>query len=102
MLRRVKDSAEVGVKIPQKTEITLSVPLSRSQHSWYLRILRGCDQLLSGEHRSSSVRQKYFSGLDGPAEQGVQPVGTQNTYRVVRNMLMELRKVGPAVQTVIC
>ena len=100
MLRRMKDSAEVGVKLPPKTEIALSVPLSESQHSWYLRILGRRDQLLSGERSSSSVRQKFFTWLRGPAEQSVQQVGTQKAPREVRNVLMELRKASAALQIV--
>lgn len=99
MLRRVKDSVDVGVKIPEKTEITLSVPLSKCQHSWYLRILKGCDQLL-GETASSAARQMYLAGVESPVEQRTQSSGGQrSTYRVLRNTLMELRKVRLTHQT---
>lgn len=89
MLRRVKDSPEVGFKIPEKTEVTLLVPLSSIQHSWYMRILRGCDQLLS--EPNNSVQQKYLGGLDGAVEKSTPE--EKNRYKVVRNMLVELRKV---------
>jgi SWI/SNF-related matrix-associated actin-dependent regulator of chromatin subfamily A member 5 len=97
MLRRVKDSVDVGVKIPEKTEITLSVPLSKYQHSWYLRILKGCDQLL-GE-TGSSARQKYLAGVGSPVESTQSSGMPKNTYRVLRNTLMELRKVRLTHQT---
>lgn len=100
MLRRVKDSVDVGVKIPEKTEITLSVPLSKHQHSWYLRILKGCDQLLGETASSSAARQMYLAGVESPVEQRTQSSGGQrNTYRALRNTLMELRKVRLTHQT---
>ena len=88
MLRRLKDSPEVGVKIPKKTEVILSVPLSELQNAWYMRILTGCDQLLHGEpgNTSSAFAQKHFAG---------NPTATpKKVISVVRNMLMELRKVS--------
>ncbi|KAI9928355.1 hypothetical protein MW887_002393 [Aspergillus wentii] len=71
MLRREKDSAEIGITIPSKTEITLSVPLSDLQHSWYLKALTGIDQMSYGDLRKP---------------------GSTSYNRAIGNILMELRK----------
>lgn len=47
MLRRTKELPGIGLDIPPKTEVNLSVPLSDLQHSWYLKILTGVDPLLT-------------------------------------------------------
>lgn len=95
MLRRVKDSDEIGIKLPEKTEIILSIPLADVQNQWYLRILTGCDQLLS---TFSTEAQNPPTGSSGHLEQtvGQLTMGTpqKNTYKIVQNMLMELRKVS--------
>ena len=85
MLRRLKDSPEVGVKIPKKTEVILSVPLSELQNAWYMRILTGCDELLHGEvGNTSALVQKQTEKQK------------KDNISAVRNMLMELRKVSEA------
>lgn len=100
MLRRVKDSPEVGVKLPQKTEVILSAPLATAQHQWYLQILTGCDQLPNGEldKNSSGEVQKIPIGSDGHPKPTVDQLAVgvprKITYKVVHNMLMELRKVS--------
>lgn len=95
MLCRVKDSTEVGVKIPQKTEITLSVPLSESQHSWYMKTLTGCDEMLG---KSGAGSQEHSASVVGP---GNQPTIRQAKHspKAVQNMLMELRKVSNILLT---
>ena len=55
MLRRTKESSGIGLELPPKTEIALSVPLSRLQHSSYLKILTGVDQLLDKFDSSAPV-----------------------------------------------
>ncbi|KAE8372045.1 SNF2 family N-terminal domain-containing protein [Aspergillus bertholletiae] len=58
MLRRVKESPEVGLSIPQKTETVLSVPLSGFQRSLYLRILTGIENSILSGHGGISLEHK--------------------------------------------
>lgn len=95
MLRRVKDSDEVGIKLPEKTEIILSVPLADVQNQWYLRTLTGCDQLLSTS--SEEVQNPSASSgdhLEKTADKLTMGTKQKITYTFVQNMLMELRKVS--------
>lgn len=86
MLRRVKESPEVGLSIPQKTETVLSVPLSEFQRSLYLRILTGIENSILGGHGGISFEQKRLMATDQQSE--------KRKYRILSNILMELRKVS--------
>ena len=61
MLRRTKESSGIGLELPLKTEIALSAPLSRLQHSSYLKILTGVDQLLDKFDSSAPVDNSLVS-----------------------------------------
>lgn len=91
MLRRVKDSDEVGIKLPEKTEIILSVPLADVQNQWYLRVLTGCDQLLEDAQNTSASSGGH---LEKTTDQLMMGTKQKITYTFVQNMLMELRKVS--------
>ncbi|KAE8350407.1 SNF2 family N-terminal domain-containing protein [Aspergillus coremiiformis] len=106
MLRRVKDSPEVGLSIPPKTETVLSVPLSEFQRSLYLRILTGIENTIldgrgsSGERRSRKrthqqsgmvFKESGHDSTDGPSRLSAKNLGAKK-YRVLSNTLMELRK----------
>ncbi|KAE8391964.1 SNF2 family N-terminal domain-containing protein [Aspergillus alliaceus] len=107
MLRRVKDSPEVGLSIPTKTETVLSVPLSDFQRSLYLRILTGIENFsLDGhggipcEHKSRTEAHQQFNMAreqsdrgftDGPSRLLAKNFKTKK-YRILSNILMELRK----------
>ncbi|KAE8132663.1 SNF2 family N-terminal domain-containing protein [Aspergillus pseudotamarii] len=84
MLRRVKESPEVGLSIPQKTETVLSVPLSEFQRSLYLRILTGIENSILGGHGGISFEKKRLMATDQQSE--------KRKYRILSNVLMELRK----------
>lgn len=99
MLRRVKDSTEVGVKIPEKREISLSVPLSDLQQMWYLQILRGCEEWLI-DNSSEAFPETQFSLGDTVMDGGAHQLGggsgsmRKGKLKFMRNVLMELRKVS--------
>lgn len=63
MLRRTKESSGIGLELPPKTEIALSVPLSRFQHSSYLKILTGVDELLDKSDISVPVDNGLVSSV---------------------------------------
>lgn len=63
MLRRTKESSGIGLELPPKTEIALSVPLSRFQHFSYLKILTGVDQLLDKSDSSVPVDNGLVSSV---------------------------------------
>ncbi|PYI28469.1 hypothetical protein BP00DRAFT_481076, partial [Aspergillus indologenus CBS 114.80] len=50
MLRRLKESPQVGINLPPKQVVTLAVPLSKLQHSLYMKVLTGLDGAL-GERK---------------------------------------------------
>ncbi|KAE8413200.1 SNF2 family N-terminal domain-containing protein [Aspergillus pseudocaelatus] len=84
MLRRVKESPEIGLSIPQKTETALSVPLSEFQRSLYLRILTGIENSMLGGHGGISFERKHLMATDQQSK--------KRKYRILSNILMELRK----------
>ncbi|KAI9368473.1 hypothetical protein BJX61DRAFT_537242 [Aspergillus egyptiacus] len=106
MLRRIKNSPEIGLSIPPKTEFSLSVPLTESQLSWYHKILTGVDEsvLLGespdgiGQARPPNSSQAATSNPDGFRaleeieweSQGQNAVKKRS--RITTNILMELRK----------
>ena len=49
MLRRMKNSPEVDLNLPPKTEMLLFVPLTPMQKFWYTRLLTRTDQVLLDE-----------------------------------------------------
>ncbi|UDD61529.1 hypothetical protein AFCA_008890 [Aspergillus flavus] len=107
MLRRVKESPEVGLSIPLKTEIVLSVPLSEFQRSLYLRILTGIENSILGGHdgipfnhrrrtdtenQSNVIREQDDGSIDGPFRRSSAEYSEKKKYRILSNILMELRK----------
>ncbi|KAE8362877.1 SNF2 family N-terminal domain-containing protein [Aspergillus caelatus] len=84
MLRRVKESPEIGLSVPQKTETALSVPLSEFQRSLYLRILTGIENSMLGGHGGISFERKHLMATDQQSK--------KRKYRILSNILMELRK----------
>ncbi|GMG05950.1 unnamed protein product [Aspergillus oryzae var. brunneus] len=108
MLRRVKESPEVGLSIPLKTEIVLSVPLSEFQRSLYLRILTGIENSILGGHdgipfnhrrrtdtenQSNVIREQDDGSIDGPFRRSSAEYSEKKKYRILSNILMELRKM---------
>ena len=72
MLRRTKESSGIGLELPPKTEIALSVPLSRFQHASYLNILTGVDQLLDKPDSSAPVDNNLVSRVQVTVKAEVQ------------------------------
>ncbi|KAB8255818.1 SNF2 family N-terminal domain-containing protein [Aspergillus pseudonomiae] len=96
MLRRVKESPEVGLSIPQKTDTVLSVPLSEFQQN---SIQGGYGSISFGHKREMSKHQKsnmmceqndgFNAGTSGlSSAKHVE----KRKYRILSNILMELRK----------
>ncbi|OGM42102.1 putative nucleosome remodeling complex ATPase subunit (Snf2h) [Aspergillus bombycis] len=108
MLRRVKESPDVGLSIPQKTETVLLVPLSEFQRSLYLRILTGIENSILGGHGSISSDHRREMGKhqksdmmceqdedgfnDGSFRLSSTTHAEKKKYRILSNILMELRK----------
>ncbi|KAE8146798.1 SNF2 family N-terminal domain-containing protein [Aspergillus avenaceus] len=105
MLRRVKDSPEVGLAIPPMTETVLSIPLAEFQRALYLRILTGIDSLLEkcDGGLKDTIKQEYthenpelFEQGEGSPIDGLPMSPTKSKagkrYRILSNTLMELRK----------
>ncbi|PLN86017.1 Clavaminate synthase-like protein [Aspergillus taichungensis] len=103
MIRRLKDSREVGLDIPPMRETILSVPLSRMQYSWYMGILTGVDQPVnedgvstpSGDYSTVSNWQETLWNNDDTLSQStirILPVKEKKKYKIQANTLMELRK----------
>lgn len=95
MLRRTKTSPEIGLNIPTKKEIILSVPLTECQLDWYHKILTGIEQsILVGESSPNSG-----SFIDLTTDEWERPdVGNgKRKSRITTNTLMELRKVSFAI-----
>lgn len=89
MLRRTKESPGIGLDIPPKREINLSVPLSDLQHAWYLKILTG---------GGIDVLDNHSSCVSSPGADGLEHLEQRADVRKSRigmNILMELRKVCP-------
>ncbi|KAL2830786.1 SNF2 family N-terminal domain-containing protein [Aspergillus cavernicola] len=103
MLRRTKGSPGIGLNIPSKTEVNLSVPLTDSQHSWYHRILTGVNKsILLGEaadkpHQldSQSTLTSSFGSVIDTTANGLE-INNQADVRkrssITSNILMEQRK----------
>ncbi|PYH42821.1 putative nucleosome remodeling complex ATPase subunit (Snf2h) [Aspergillus saccharolyticus JOP 1030-1] len=92
MLRRLKDSPEVGINLPPKQVVTLAVPLSNLQHALYMKVLTGRDEAHSDEPASTLT---FTSDQHGwPVEPNLDPSKpvTDNRWRISDNILMELRK----------
>lgn len=49
MLRRMKSSPEVDLRLPTKTEVLLYVPLTPMQRSWYMRLLTNAGDSFLGD-----------------------------------------------------
>ncbi|KAL4919826.1 hypothetical protein BDW62DRAFT_216697 [Aspergillus aurantiobrunneus] len=95
MLRRTKSSPQIGINIPLKKEIVLSVPLTEFQLGWYHKILTGVDKsVLLGERVQQS--QSYSSAesfVDLTVNEWKSQKGTLvKRSRITTNTLMELRK----------
>lgn len=103
MLRRLKDSPGIGLSLPPKTEIALSVPLSQFQHAWYLKILTGMDLPLTHfecPEPESPRSDDHVSGESFESEDDIdrlvdqrRKAKLQQRRKSMGNILMELRKV---------
>lgn len=108
MLRRTKTSPEVGLDIPTKKEIILSVPLTECQFGWYHKILTGVEKsILLGEKSDELQHNSTFTPavgdfIDLTTDEWERPgVGNaKRKSRITTNTLMELRKVSLALSTV--
>lgn len=108
MLRRTKTSPEVGLDIPTKKEIILSVPLTECQLDWYHKILTGVEKsILLGEKSDQLQHNSTFTPalgnfMDLTTDEWERP-GVSNAKRksrITTNTLMELRKVSLALSPV--
>jgi SNF2 family DNA or RNA helicase len=116
MLRRVKDSPSIGMRLPPKTQVTLYAPLSGVQRQLYHQILTGVDQSLSQElplrPKEEGLKDKrerelmtIFGTNDDYCDESASVIGSGPekisasdiaSKSVFRNVLMELRKVSDA------
>ncbi|KAF9894683.1 hypothetical protein FE257_006573 [Aspergillus nanangensis] len=86
MLRREKDSPDLGLTLPGKSEFVISVPLSELQRQWYLRILTGMKQ--GGVDR---VQANTASRLQpDPLVRNGNEISMRS--KISGNLVMELRK----------
>lgn len=88
MLRWTKESSCIGLDIPPKRDINLSVPLSDLQHAWYLKILTG------GRVDVLDDQPSFGSSPGDGFEHFGQKADVQKK-RISMNILMERRKVCP-------
>ncbi|EAW12985.1 putative nucleosome remodeling complex ATPase subunit (Snf2h) [Aspergillus clavatus NRRL 1] len=106
MIRRTKETPGIGLNIPPKTELVLSVPLTKMQCSWYMRILTGADEVLvdvagsshppasrSSSSEISDDESSLLMDLDLDLKDSSHTT-EKKVYRVTGNILMELRQVG--------
>ncbi|RAK79937.1 putative nucleosome remodeling complex ATPase subunit (Snf2h) [Aspergillus fijiensis CBS 313.89] len=93
MLRRLKDSPQVGINLPPKQVVTLAVPLSKLQHSLYMKVLTGLDEALGEVSRPSSTLKTDKEGwpIDRPNIDLNKPAAKRK-WKISDNVLMELRK----------
>ncbi|KAE8311432.1 SNF2 family N-terminal domain-containing protein [Aspergillus transmontanensis] len=96
MLRRVKESPEVGLSIPLKTETVLSVPLSEFQQN---SILGGHDGIpfnhrprTDTNKQSNMICEQDDGSIEGPFRRSSAEYSEKKKYRILSNILMELRK----------
>lgn len=92
MLRRVKDSPGVGLNLPPKREIALSVPLSDLQNAYYSNVLTGAGQLLSDGFGSPACTSDGRGSHEEMAILG-HHVSLQHKRKGTGSLLMEFRKV---------
>jgi len=114
MLRRIKD--KVNIKLPSRRELTVLVPLTKNQISWYEQLLCGLDsdtietvmresskpmgsnttsqnslQALASESESSKKSSKKRK-QDGESEDVERKAGDSD-WRKLMNLLLQLRKI---------
>lgn len=103
MLRRLKDSPAIGLSLPPKTDIALSVPLAHFQHAWYLKILTGADlpfDVLNSPEPENPRSDDHVRGESFKSKDDINQLvdlrrkaELQQRRKSTRNILMELRKV---------
>lgn len=117
MLRRMKDSADVNLNLPPKTEILLFVPLTPMQRFFYTRLMTRADQglldeLFQGAQEKEAVMREQevheVKTLEKPGndswqeskailqqalEQEQLEGSKTSAWRKLMNLLMQLRKV---------
>ena len=118
MLRRVKD--QVNIKLPSKKELTVLVPLTKQQITWYKQLLCGLDtdtietvmrESVKGANSSTSSRNasndNLSTSVDGSSSEArkskiVKSKSKENLsdssagdsdWRKLMNLLLQLRKV---------
>lgn len=118
MLRRMKNSPGVGLKLPPKTDVLLFVPLTPLQRSWYMRLLTGVDERLFddifldvagkehaiNEQGSRDTKEtvdcnelsRHEDGRNDLAEHRQKEKNT-TSWRRLMNLVMQLRKVSTNV-----
>ncbi|KAI4114708.1 MAG: hypothetical protein LQ345_004563 [Seirophora villosa] len=117
MLRRMKDSADVNLNLPPKTEVLLFVPLTPMQRFFYTRLMTRADQglldeLFQGAQEKEAVAREQenqeIKTLEKPGsdsweeskailQQALQQEQLEESktsaWRKLMNLLMQLRKV---------
>ncbi|RAL14066.1 putative nucleosome remodeling complex ATPase subunit (Snf2h), partial [Aspergillus homomorphus CBS 101889] len=91
MLRRLKDSPQVGINLPPKQVVTLAVPLSKLQHSLYMKVLTGLDESLGEASKLTFSPDEQGWPVEEPIFDPNKPA-TKRKWKISDNILMELRK----------
>eukprot|EP00775_Hariotina_reticulata_P009453 gene9453-9619_t len=86
-LRRLK--SEVEMKLPPKVETRITVPLSDMQTFWYRRLLLRNHEALSALEAAVTTGKGGSAGAGGSAA----AAGTNNTWRRLMNLIIQLRKI---------
>ncbi|KAI9731356.1 MAG: hypothetical protein M1834_005261 [Cirrosporium novae-zelandiae] len=94
MIRRMKDSQNVNLDIPPKSEVQLFIPLTPLQRAWYKTLLTRTDQALLEE-----IFQDPKSQPEGPQSLGLSSQTAsakdkeKSMWLKLQNLLVQLQKV---------
>jgi SWI/SNF-related matrix-associated actin-dependent regulator of chromatin subfamily A member 5 len=103
MLRRMKDTPDVDLNLPPKTEVRLFLPLTPLQKQWYTRLLtRQSENVLDEVFRGATDKEKDAVGEEIPdraLDSSLWDVGKEEPsqgnktqWQRLLNLVMQLRK----------
>ena len=86
MLRRMKDSPGMDLRLPPKTEVRLFVPLTPMQRSCYTKLLKGMSPGLLGDVLGDDLDKEKAAILDDSLDQQPEQMVSNLKYQSARDL----------------